>query len=307
MDRPLEGKVALVTGSSRHIGKGIAVELGAAGAQVWISARKLGDSADDVGTLRATAAAIEAQGGEAVPVQCDSGDDEAVAALFAQIAERAGRLDVLVNNASPDFASMVGKRFWDIPTEQMTACLWVGPRSNFVASAHAARMMIPAGQGLIVNVSSHGSKEYMLSLPYGAGKAAMEKITHDSGLELREHGVAVVSLWPGFVTEREVAPTAPQVTSAVDRRLAEMTAHFGESPRFCGRAVVALATDPDVMRWTAAAITTRRAAAEYGFTDVDGHQPPQEMRINRHLPADQLPPLLTLLEPFEPSEVHSYE
>jgi len=308
MAGPLSGKVALVTGASRHIGKGIAIELGAAGATVWISARKLGQSAGDVGSLRATAAAIADLGGDAICVQCDAGDDQQVASLFEQIEARSGGLDILVNNASPDFSHMVGKRFWEIPFDEMTACLWIGPRSQFVASVHAARLMMPAGRGLIVTISSHGGNEYVLSLPYGAGKAAMEKITHDAGLELREHGVAVVSLWPGFVTEREVAPVAEAVLEvAADQTLGSLTSQYGESPRFSGRAVVGLATDPDVMRWTASALTTRRAALEYGFTDIDGHQPPQEMRISRHIDPATQPALLAMLEPFPPSSTRSFE
>jgi dehydrogenase/reductase SDR family protein 1 len=307
MSRALAGQVALVTGASKHIGKGIALELGAAGATVWITARTLGASDDEVGSLRATAVAIGELGGEAVPVRCDHADDAAVADLFVRIAERSGRLDVLVNNASPDFSAMVGKRFWEIPVEAMTACLNVGPRSNFVASGHAARLMLPAGRGLIVNVSSHGSREYMLSVPYGAGKAAMEKITHDAGLELREHGVAVVSLWPGFVTEREIQPEAESVVRAADAAFAKVAADYGESPRFSGRAVVALASDPDVMRWTASALTTRRIGREYGFVDVDGRAPPAEMRVNRHLAEAELPGLFKILEPFPPLEMTAYE
>jgi NAD(P)-dependent dehydrogenase (short-subunit alcohol dehydrogenase family) len=296
MSGELSGKVALVTGASKHIGRGIALELGAAGATVWVAARTLGESDDEPGTLRSAAAEITASGGEGIAVQCDAGDDEALASVFAQIAERSGRLDVLVNNASPDFSSMVGKRFWDLPADDMTVCLDIGPRSAFVASQHAARMMIPQGSGLIVTVSSHGSREYILSVPYGAGKAAMDKLTHDTGLELQEHGVAVVSIWPGYVTERE--PASATISAAVDRRFIEMALEHGETPRFSGRAVVALATDPGVMRWTANSVTTRRLAAEYGFTDVDGHQPPREMRVSRGTPSDDLPMLFRILSPW---------
>ncbi len=305
MDVDLSGRVALVTGASKHIGRGIALELGAVGATVWLSARTLGESADEVGSLRATAAAIEAGGGTAIPVRCDQADEVQVAGLFGQIAATSGRLDVLVNNASPDFSSMVGKRFWELPAAAMSACLMVGPYSNFLTSGHAARMMLTRGTGLIVNVSSHGSHEYVLSLTYGAGKAAIEKMSHDAGLELREHGVAVVSLWPGFVTQRET-PNQVAVPS-VDTAFESIANRFGESPRFCGRAVVALAGDPDVLRWTASALTTRRIAQEYGFSDIDGTQPPTEMRVNRHLDEAELPMLFKILEPFGPTGYTVYE
>jgi dehydrogenase/reductase SDR family member 1 len=305
MDVDLTGQVALVTGASKHIGRGIALELGAAGATVWLSARTLGETDHEVGSLRATAADIEAAGGTAFPVRCDQADEDQVAALFAEIAERSGRLDILVNNASPDFSSMVGKRFWELPPAAMTTCLMVGPYSTFLTSAHAARMMLAQGSGLIVNVSSHGSHEYVLSLPYGAGKAAIEKMSHDAGFELREHGVAVVSLWPGFVTQRET-PNEVAVPSA-DATFESIANRFGETPRFCGRAVVALAGDPEVLRWTASALTTRRVAREYGFTDIDGTEPPTEMRVNRHLDEAELPMLFKILEPFGPTGTKAHE
>jgi dehydrogenase/reductase SDR family protein 1 len=162
---PLEGHVALVTGASKNIGKGIAVELAAAGAAVYLTARSLPDVPGRLASLARTASEIEALGGEAVALACDHNDDDAVGEVFAEIGSRHGRLDVLVNVASPDFSAMVGVPFWQIPFHEITRCLQIGPRSNYVASVGAARMMIPERRGLIVNVSSHGSREHLLSVP----------------------------------------------------------------------------------------------------------------------------------------------
>ena len=173
----LSGRVALVTGASKNIGKGMALEVGAAGATVYLTARTLEDTSGALGSLERTAAEINAAGGDAVPVQCDHGDDAAVARVFEQIAQRHGRLDLVVNVASPDFSAMVGRPFWELDLDDMTRCLDIGPRSNYVTTVFAARMMIPERAGVVINISSHGANEYLLSVPYGVGKAAIDKVT----------------------------------------------------------------------------------------------------------------------------------
>ena len=132
-------------------------------------------------------------------MRCDHTVDGDVERLFEEITSRHGRLDLVVNVASPDFSTMVGKPFWELPFNDMTRCLDVGPRSNFVTTALAARLMIPQRSGLVINISSHGAESYLLSVPYGVGKGAIDKLTRDTAAELRAHNVAVVSLWPGLV------------------------------------------------------------------------------------------------------------
>lgn len=284
----LSGRVALVTGASKNIGRGIALEVGAAGATVYLTARTLEDAPGTIGSLRRTAADIEAGGGEAVPLQCDHGDDASVAAVFEQIATRHGKLDLVVNVASPDFSTMVGRPFWELPLEDMTRCLWIGPRSNYVTTVMASRMMIKQGSGLIVNISSHGSNEYLLSVPYGAGKAAIDKVTRDTALELKELGVAVVSLWPGLVlTEGLLSRAIPGEDGRL--RLAGLDISFGESPKFSGKAVVALATDPDIMRRTGGSFRSSRLAREYGFTEDDGSLPPEVLNLADQLGDQEIP------------------
>jgi NAD(P)-dependent dehydrogenase (short-subunit alcohol dehydrogenase family) len=199
--------------------------------------------------------------------------------------------------ASPDFNSMVGQPFWSLPFEAITDCLAVGPRSNFVTSALAAPMMIDQGGGLIVNISSHGCEDYMLATPYGAAKAAIEKITHDTALELRDHNVAVVGLWPGLVLTERIMAFATE-TSSGTRELAGLNLDIGESPRFPGRAIVALFIDPDRMARTGRSFFAARLAREYGFTDVDGHLPPEVRLLVDYLGDGNVPEYWRMVERF---------
>lgn len=286
----LDGVVALVTGASQGIGQGIAVELGAQGAAVWVTARNA-DGLDDTVTM------VREVGGRAIAVPCDQGDDDQVVAVFERLRREAGGLDLLVNNASPDFTAMVGRPFWELPFSDISACLDIGPRSNFVASSLAARMMLERGRGLIVNISSHGSEDFLLATPYGAGKAAIEKITHDTALELRAHDVAVVGVWPGLVlTERILAFATERPDGS--RELAGLDLAIGESPRFPGRAIAALASDPDRMARTGQSYFTARLAREYGFTDVDGTMPPEVRLLVDHLGDGNVPDYWQLVERF---------
>ncbi len=270
----LDGRIAVVTGASRGIGKGCALELGAAGATVYVTGRSVTDSDHPLpGTVGATARAIDEVGGTGVAVACDHRDDDAVAALFDRVASEHGRLDILVNNAfivTNELTS--GLSFWEAPLSNWDDMIDVGTRSAYVASVFAARRMVPAGSGLIVNISGSGANEYAWSVAYGVGKCALDRVTADTALELAPHGVSVVSLWPGFVrTERiDVAVEHGAVLDGLDVDTAE-------SPRFTGRAVVALATDPDVASWSGRAVTVRDLAERYGFRDVDGRLPPGPM------------------------------
>jgi NAD(P)-dependent dehydrogenase (short-subunit alcohol dehydrogenase family) len=228
---------------------------------------------------------------------CDHSDDDAVVAVFDELRGTAARLDLLVNVASPDFNPMVGQPFWALPFQAITDCLAVGPRSNFVTSALAAPTMIDQHGGLIVNISSHGAEDYMLATPYGAAKAAIEKITHDTALELREHNVAVIGLWPGLVLTERILAFATE-SAAGTRELAGLNLDIGESPRFAGRAIVALFTDPDRMARTGRSFFAARLAREYGFTDVDGHLPPEVRLLVDHLGDGNVPDYWRMVERF---------
>jgi dehydrogenase/reductase SDR family protein 1 len=270
----LEGRVALVTGASKNIGKGIAAEIAASGAVTYLTARSVEDVPGQLASLNRTVSEIHARGGTAIALGCDHTDDAQVEGVFDRIRAEQGRLDLLVNVASPDFSEMVGVSFWDIPFQHITNCLDIGPRSNYVTTALAARLMISQGSGLVVNISSHGAEGYLLSVPYGVGKAAIDKVTRDTAFELRTHGVAVVSLWPGLVlTEGLLANTV--VTEDGRRELHGLDISFGETPKFNGKAVVALATDPDVLERSGGSYWSATLAREYGFAEDDGHLPPE--------------------------------
>jgi dehydrogenase/reductase SDR family member 1 len=290
VERPLAGRVALVTGASQGIGRGIALELAERGATVYVTARSAAG-------LDETAAQIKELGGEALPFPCDHRVDAEVIAVFDAIRASHGRLDLVVNVASPDFTSMVGQPFWTLPLERISECLEVGPRSNYVTTALAAPIMIAQRSGLVVNISSHGCEDYLLATPYGVGKAAIEKVTHDTALELREFGIAVVSLWPGLVlTERIAALAAPGPDGRP--QLLGLDLDVGESPRFSGRAIVALYTDPELLKRTGGSFFASRLAREYGFTDVAGNLPPEVRLLVDHLGEQNVPPYWRMVERF---------
>jgi NAD(P)-dependent dehydrogenase (short-subunit alcohol dehydrogenase family) len=259
--------VAIVTGASRGIGRGCAIELGACGATVYCTGRRSSASTPpESGSVEAVAAEVSAAGGRGVPVVCDHRDDDAVADLFARVEAEEGRLDLLVNNAFiiPDELTNL-RPFWEQPLSNWDDMIDVGTRSAYAASRLAAPMMIAQGKGLIANISSSGAKEYAWHVAYGVGKAALDRFTADAAHELAKHGVAVVSLWPGLVlTERNEANVG---------KVPGLDFSTAESLRFTGRAVAALAQDAKCLERTGQALISRELADEYGFTDVDGSLP----------------------------------
>jgi dehydrogenase/reductase SDR family protein 1 len=249
----LSQQVALVTGASRGVGRGVALGLANAGATVFATGRTI-----ERANLGAKIKAIA----------CDHTDDEAVAAVFRQINETAGRLDILVNVAWGGYERMVedGKftfaaPFWQQPIWRWDAMITVGVRAAFVASQHAARVMVQAGRGLIVHISSWAAQKHIANTLYGLAKAATDKMAADMAHELKSHGVTVVSLYPGLVrTEAVLAAGCFDLSNS-------------ETPEFIGRAVAALAADPQVSRRTGSVLVAAALAEEYGFTDIDGRQP----------------------------------
>jgi NAD(P)-dependent dehydrogenase (short-subunit alcohol dehydrogenase family) len=284
----LDGRVAVVTGASKNIGKGIALEVAASGALTYVTARSLEDVPGQLASLNRTVAEIEALGGKAIACACDHTDDAQVEAVFDRVRDEQGRLDLVVNVASPDFSEMVGVPFWEIPFNHITSCLDIGPRSNYVTTALAARTMIPQGSGVVVNISSHGAETYLLSVPYGVGKAAIDRVTRDTAFELRPHNVAVVSLWPGLVlTEGLLANT--EVADDGRRLLHGLDVSFGETPKFNGKAVVALVADPNILERTGGSYWSATLAREYGFTEDDGHLPPETPNMVLASMGDDMP------------------
>jgi len=268
--KKLAGKVAVVTGASRGIGKGIALELGAAGATVYATSRTVVEGESPFpGTVGATAAEVTELGGRGIAVQCDHSDDDAIIALFERVKREQGGLDILVNNvftAPEEHTILRGGGFWEYPISIWDELIHVGCRSHYVSSHEAVPMMIEKQDGLIVNISSFAGAAYAFNLAYGVGKAAVDRMARDMAFELREHGITCVSLWPGWVrTER-------LLQREKEGKVPVSTAN-GESPRFTGRAVVAVATDPDRMQRSGQVLIVHEIAREYGFSDIDGRQP----------------------------------
>jgi dehydrogenase/reductase SDR family member 1 len=249
----LNDQVALVTGASRGVGRGMATALAHAGATVYATGRSV-TQADLPDTVHR--------------MPCDHTDDAAVDRVFERIRAEAGRLDILANSAWGGYERMVeGGRFtwplpfWEQPRWRWDAMMTAGVRAAFVASQLAARLMVPARHGLIVNISSWPAQKYVGNALYGIAKSATDKLTADTAHELRPHGVAAVSLYPGLVrTEAVLAAGVFDLSNS-------------ESPEFIGRAVGTLAADPDVMRWSGQVLVAATLAREYGFADVDGRQP----------------------------------
>jgi dehydrogenase/reductase SDR family protein 1 len=268
--KDLAGQIAVVTGASRGIGKGIALELGAAGATVYVTGRTVNEGDSEFpGTVGATAEEVTKLGGKGIAVQCDHSDDEQIIALFKRVKEEQGRLDILVNNVftAPSGKSILqGGGFWEYPISIWDDLIHVGCRSHYVSSHEAVPMMMEQKSGLIVNISSFAGGAYAFNLAYGVGKAAVDRMARDMAYELRDHGVCCVSLWPGWVKTEHVLQRAAEgkTPAPVDK---------GETPRFSGRAVVAIALDPDRMERSGQILKSHELGDEYGFTDIDGSQP----------------------------------
>jgi NAD(P)-dependent dehydrogenase (short-subunit alcohol dehydrogenase family) len=267
----LDAKVAVVTGASRGIGKGVALELARAGATVYLTGRTARPSDGASGSLAETAAEIAGDGGVGIPAPCDHSSDDEVAAVFARVGDEQGRLDVLVNCVfnSAAFRSTIGRPFWELPVGVWHDVVDLGTRSAYVASADAAPLLLDsASGGLIVNISARGADRYRYNVVYGVGKAALDRMTRDMALELHEHGVAVVSMWPGTIrTEHMDAMIAAGDPWALEN-FPDPDAL--ETPRYVGRAVAALAADPHVLERTGRRFWSAEIGVEYGLTDEHG-------------------------------------
>jgi NAD(P)-dependent dehydrogenase (short-subunit alcohol dehydrogenase family) len=271
----LQEKVAVVTGASRGVGKGIALALGEAGATVYVTGRSeaRGTTEGLPGTVQETAEAVTQRGGQGIAVRCDHTVDDEVEALFARVKQEQGRLDLLVNNAWGGYEqfdwSRFGARFWEQPARHWSGMFAAGVRAHLVATQRAVPLMLPQRRGLVVHTTAWDRDKYLANLFFDVAKAAVNRLAFGMARELESYQIAVVALAPGFVgTERVRAAFA-----AAGRATGNL-----ESPEYTGRAVVALASDPNIMAKSGRVLTVGQLAVEYGFTDVDGRQwPPFQM------------------------------
>ncbi|XP_011383825.1 dehydrogenase/reductase SDR family member 1 isoform X1 [Pteropus vampyrus] len=264
MAAPMKSQVCVVTGASRGIGRGIALQLCQAGATVYVTGRHLD-------TLRATPQDAQSRGGRCIPVVCDSSQESEVRSLFEQVAREQGRLDVLVNNAYAGVQAILNntnKAFWETPASFWDDINNVGLRGHYLCSVYGARLMVPAGRGLIVVISSIGGLKYLANVPYGVGKAACDRLAADCALELRRHGVSYVSLWPGLVQTELLKDYLRNNDNAEDSLLKQFSS--AETTEMSGKCVVALATDPNILSLSGKVLPSCDLARRYGLRDVDG-------------------------------------
>lgn len=264
-------RVGVVTGATRGGGKAIAVELGAAGWTVYVtgrSSRADGTTEGLPGTLEDTAEAVDAAGGRALSVRCDHTSLAEIESLVSRVRSDGRRPDLLVNNAWGGYEAYdyeaFGLPFWEQAVEQWERMFTAGVRATLLTSARLAPLFLKGSGGLIVNTIAWLHGDYMGNLYYDTAKAAIARMTFGMAQELRARGVSAVALAPGFMrTERVMAShaRAPFDLSAT------------ESPAYLGRAVRALASDPNVSKRSGEILYVGDLAKEFGFTDADGRQP----------------------------------
>ena len=264
--KSLAGKVAVVTGATRHAGRGIAIELGMAGATVYCTGRSVRGKPSpriEPGTIEETAEMVEAYGGKGIWVQVDHTVPGEVGALFDRILEEQGRLDLLVNNVSGGGGA--GTSFLQTDLGAGLQQIVQGGHSHIIATHFAARKMAEAGHGLILSINDHEWDPPF----YAMEKALINRLAISVAGELSPKGVAVISLHPGAFFQCFDIMTEEALRAAVERDSDVGKCH---TPRLIGRAVVALASDPAVLQKAGQSVNMRDLVDEYGLTDIDGRQ-----------------------------------
>ena len=270
--------VAVVTGASRGLGRGVAVALGEAGATVYVTGRSTREGEARGGrseTIDETAEAVTVRGGTGIAVRCDHTVDAEVEALFARVEAEQGRIDLLVNNAWSGYEvatdPVARTPFWEAPLEHWDLMFVGGLRAQIISARFAVSSMCSRRQGLIINTVAAIGPKYQGYLFYDVVKTAAMRMTMGMAEDLRAHEVAVVALAPGWIRTERILD-AFEVDSDTWRTIPFL--ENSESPDYAGRAVVALASDPNVMNKSGQCFEVGHLAREYDFTDVDGRQVP---------------------------------
>jgi dehydrogenase/reductase SDR family member 1 len=266
-----EEHLALVTGASRGIGRGVAIALGKAGWTVYLTGRTVDEGETELplpGSLRSTAQAIDEAGGRAFPLRCDHRDDAEVQQVVGQISREHARLDLLVNGVWGGYERFVADTppnlgpFWEQPLELWDSMLQTGLRSAYVSTALCVPMMLDSPGGLIVCLSSFAARGYVTAVAYGVAHCGIDRMVADMAVELEGTPVTVVALHPGVVRTENVLRNAEYLDLS-----------NSESPEFVGRAVLALFEDNHRIVKSGQALVVTELAGEFGFTDVDGTVP----------------------------------
>ncbi len=282
MSGPLAGRVALVSGATRGGGRGIAVALGEAGATVYASGRSTRERRSEIDrpeTIEETAELVSAAGGEGIAVEVDHLDPDQVAGLVERIDSEHGRLDVLVNDIwGAEHLFEWNKPVWEHDLERGLRLLRLAIDTHLITSHHALPLLVRRPGGLVVEVTdgtaAYNADHYRVSTFYDLAKTSVIRLAWTQAQELSEHGGTAVALTPGWMRS-ELMLEHHGVGESNWRDATERTPHFciSETPMFVGRAVAALAADPDVSRWNGQSLSSGGLAQESGFTDVDGTRP----------------------------------
>ena len=278
----LKGKVALVAGATRGAGRGIAVELGAAGATVYVTGRTTRERRseyDRAETIEDTADLVDAAGGTGIAVPADHLDPEQVRALVDRIRAEHGRLDVLVNDIwGGENLFEFDKAVWEHDLGNGLRLLRLALDTHLITAHHALPLLIERPGGLLVEVTDgtaeYNAANYRANPFYDVAKTAVNRMAWAHAKDLAKHDATAVSLTPGWMRSEIMLDTFGVTEETWRDALADVP-HFAisESPRFVGRAVAALAADPDRARWNGASLSSGGLAKEYGFTDLDGSRP----------------------------------
>ncbi|WP_126425380.1 SDR family oxidoreductase [Brevibacillus marinus] len=280
--KPLQGKVALVAGATRGAGRGIAIELGAAGATVYVTGRTTRSQRSEYNrpeTIEETAELVSAAGGSGIAVQVDHLDPQQVAVLLAQIRREQGRLDILVNNVwGGEHLAEWHVPVWKHSLEGGLRLLRLAIDTHIITSHVALPLLIENKNGLVVEVTDgtdeYNRNNYRLSLFYDLAKTSVIRLAKSLAHELAPYHCTAVAVTPGYLRS-EMMLEHYGVSEANWRDAIAQDPHFviSETPRFVGRAVAALAGDPDVARWSGQSLSSGQLAKVYGFCDLDGTQP----------------------------------
>ena len=281
MKESLAGKVALVAGATRGAGRGIAVQLGAAGATVYCTGRTTRTARSEMNrpeTIEETAELVDQAGGRGIAVRVDHLVPDEVRALVARIEEEQGALHVLVNDIFGATHIEWNKSVWESDLDYGLRTLRLAVDTHAITSHFAIPLLLKTRGGLVIEVNDgtaeYNGSNYRNSFFYDLAKAAVLRMGFSLGHELEPHGATAVSLTPGWLRS-EAMLDAYGVTEANWRDATAWSPHFAisETPAFVGRAVVALAQDPEVSRWNGQSLSSGQLAKIYGFTDLDGSQP----------------------------------
>ena len=286
---PLSGRIALVAGATRGAGRGIAVELGAAGATVYVSGRTTRSRRSDLDrpeTIEDTADLVTAAGGTGIAVACDHTDPGQVAALADRIRTGHGYLDVLVNDVwGGDPLTDWDTPFWQLDIARFRTLWDRAVLTHVITSRHAVPLMLDRPGGVVVEITDGDGARYRGNLAYDLVKTAVNRLALAQAEELRPHGLTTVAVTPGFLRSEAMLDMFG-VTEVNWRDAGRQDPHFlaSETPRFIGRCVAALVADPDVHQRTGQVLTSWDLAEEYGIDDVDGSRP----NWGRHFATDVL-------------------